>query len=146
MSAATVGNPPASPFEYGKVAYAPASNPVLVAGRRDFFTYRDLGATGASGGKMRAQHTSSSKGMTRPTGWHYHVCEGQFVYMIKGWVELQFEDGRTITVKPGDGVFIPGGVRHNEIRTSDELEMIEVSVPADMGTKACEPPACFAAG
>ena len=23
-------------------------------------------------------------GMTEPTGWHYHTCEMQFVYVLKG--------------------------------------------------------------
>jgi hypothetical protein len=31
-------------------------------------------------------------------------------------------------------------MRHNEIRTSGALEILEVCVPADMGTVACDPP------
>jgi len=31
-------------------------------------------------------------------------------------------------------------MRHNEIRTSNALEILEVSVPADMGTVPCDPP------
>lgn len=36
-------------------------------------------------------------------------------------------------------VMIPGGLPHQEIATSDDLELVEVSVPAEMGTKACDP-------
>jgi hypothetical protein len=36
---------------------------------------------------------------------------------------------------------IPGGMRHNETGTADELELLEVSVPAAMKTVVCEPPA-----
>ncbi len=79
--------------------------------------------------------------MTQPTGWHYHVCEGQFVYTLKGWVELEFEDGTNCRLEAGDSVFIPGGMLHQENRTSDDLEILEVSVPADMGTVAVDPPA-----
>ena len=89
---------------------------------------------------MRAQVMSSSKGMSRPTGWHYHECEGQFVYILKGWVDLEFEDGRTIRVGEGDSLFIPGYLRHNEIRTSDTMEILEVSVPGTLGTTPCDPP------
>ena len=77
-----------------KLAHARLSEPVLVKGRRSFFQYRDLGVADASAGAMRAQVMSSSEGMSRPTGWHYHECDGQFVYVLKGWVDLQFEDGR----------------------------------------------------
>jgi uncharacterized cupin superfamily protein len=131
----------AAGFEKGKVAYAPGKAPVFVKGRRDFFKYRDLGATIASDGRLRAQVTIGTQGLTRPTGWHFHVCEGQFIYMLTGWVELEFEDGRTIKVEQGDSCYIPGGIRHNETRASDDLEILEISVPADMGTKPCDPPA-----
>ena len=30
---------------------------------------------------------------------------------------------------PGDSLMIPGGMRHNETGTADELELLEVSVP-----------------
>src|SRR5262245_11826161 len=44
-------NPP------GKLAYATPTTAPLVAGRRSFFKYRDLGVTAASSGKIRAQVT-----------------------------------------------------------------------------------------
>ena len=124
-----------------KVAHARSAEPVLVKGRREFFTYRDLGVAEASASKMRAQVMRSTQGLSRPTGWHYHECEGQFIYMIKGWVELQFEDGRSLRVEEGDSLFIPGFLRHNEIRTSEEMEILEVSTPGVMGTTPCDPPA-----
>ena len=124
-----------------KLAVSSAKTPEFVKGRRDFFKYRDLGVTKATDGWMRAQVTSAMTGMTQPTGWHYHVCEGQFVYTLKGWVELEFEDGTQCRLESGDSVFIPGGMRHQETRTSDDLEILEVSIPAEMGTVAVDPPA-----
>src|SRR5262245_35365617 len=126
-----------------KVAHARIAEPVLVKGRREFFKYRDLGVAEASGGTMRAQVMMASQGMSRPTGWHYHECDGQFIYVMKGWVDLQFEDGRTIRVDEGDSLFIPGYLRHNEIRTADALEILEVSIPGELGTKPCEAPEGF---
>ena len=90
---------------------------------------------------MRAQLTSAITGMTQPTGWHYHVCEHQFVYALKGWVELEFENGEMYRLEAGDSVYIPGGIKHNELRTSDDLEILEVSLPGEIGTVACEEPA-----
>jgi quercetin dioxygenase-like cupin family protein len=125
----------------GKLAYAPASNPAYKPGRRSFFKYRELGVTEATEGRMRAQVTSCTQGLGEPTGWHYHVCEHQLVYMLKGWVDLEFEDGRKIRLMPGESLMIPGGMRHNETGTADELELLEVSVPAEMKTVVCDPPA-----
>ncbi|MBT6431261.1 MAG: cupin domain-containing protein, partial [Rhodospirillaceae bacterium] len=69
-----------------------------------------------------------------------HLCDGQFVYMLRGWVELQFAGGRVERLTAGDSMYIPGDTPHNEIATSDELELLEVSIPADMGTEVCDAP------
>jgi len=140
--AAATLNKPAVPAELKmKVAVTTAKQPDYVEGRRSFFKYRDLGVTKASDGWMRAQLMSAVTGMTQPTGWHYHVCEGQFVYTLKGFVELEFEDGTSCRLEAGDSCFIPGGMRHNEIRTSDDIEILEICLPANMGTVPCEAPA-----
>ncbi len=123
------------------LAIATAENPTYVAGRRSFFRYRELGVTEATHGAMRAQVTEASQGISEPTGWHYHVCDQQFIYMLKGWVDLEFEDGRKVRLKQGDSMMIPGGMRHNETATADEMEILEISVPAKFGTVVCDPPA-----
>ncbi len=125
---------PESPFTLVR-----KDDPTFVPGRRDFMTYRDLGVTAASAGRIRAQITTAKAGLTRPTGWHTHICEGQIVYMLNGWIDLAFET-ETIRIEEGDSLYIPGGTPHNEIATSDTFDLIEISMPADMGTKPCDPP------
>ena len=125
----------------GRLAHATAATAPEVPGRREFFRYRDLLVGEATGGRLRAQVMSSSRGMSKPTGWHYHVCEAQFVYGLKGWVDLEFEDGRKVRLQAGESLLIPGGMKHNETATSDEFELLEVTLPGDMGTVPCEKPA-----
>jgi mannose-6-phosphate isomerase-like protein (cupin superfamily) len=60
--------------------------------------------------------------------------------MLNGWVDLVFEDGQKVRLQSGESLYIPGGLRHNEIGASRDLELLEISVPADMGTVACDPP------
>ena len=108
-------------------------------GRRPFFRYRDLGLEQASGGRMRAYHSTAIAGMVEPTGWHYHTCEMQFVYVLKGKIAIEFEDGTVGTFGPGDSLFIPGGCRHNEVYASEDKETLEVSVPGKIGTVALHP-------
>jgi mannose-6-phosphate isomerase-like protein (cupin superfamily) len=128
--------------ELASTGYAVArkSDPNFIKGRRDYFKYVDLGVTDASQGRMRVQRTSTTDGMSEETGWHYHKCEGQFVFMLEGWLELQFADGETVILEEGDSVYIDGYAPHNETRTSDTFELLEFSVPADMGTEECESP------
>ena len=140
-SAAATLERPAKTEPKMKIAVTSGKNPEFVEGRRSFFKYRDLGVQKASDGWMRAQVMSAITGMTQPTGWHYHVCEGQFVYALKGFVELEFEDGTNCRLEAGDSCFIPGGMKHNELCTSDDVEIIEICLPANMGTVPCEKPA-----
>jgi mannose-6-phosphate isomerase-like protein (cupin superfamily) len=110
-------------------------------GRRPFFKYRDLGLEAATGGRMRAYQNNSIAGMTEATGWHYHICEMQFVYVLKGKLIIEFEDATVATFTAGDSFFIPGGVRHNEIYVSEDKEALEVSVPGKIETVNVERPA-----
>ncbi|HTW70010.1 MAG TPA: cupin domain-containing protein, partial [Acetobacteraceae bacterium] len=87
-----------------------------------------------------AQVTSAEQGMSQPTGWHVHKCDVQFVYMLSGWVDLEFAD-RKVRLKAGDSILIPGDTPHNETGTSDTFELLEVSLPAEMGTEPCASPA-----
>ncbi len=108
IEATISGKKPASAPAPMKAAVTSAKKPDYVEGRRTFFKYRDLGVTAASNGWMRAQLMTAVTGMTKPTGWHYHVCEGQFVYTLKGWVELAFEDGTNCRLEAGDFVLYSG--------------------------------------
>lgn len=121
------------------VAVATRDGARYVSGRRAFFKYRDLGVTAATHGRMRAQVTSADQGMSQPTGWHVHKCEAQFVYLLSGWIDLEFAD-RKVRLQAGDSVMIPGNTPHNETGTSDTFELLEVSIPADMGTEPCPAP------
>jgi quercetin dioxygenase-like cupin family protein len=140
----TSSAPTISPTELlAKLAYATPETAPLVPGRREFFKYRDLGVTDATSGRMRAQITIATGDM-QETGWHYHLCESQFIFTLRGWVDLLIEDGRKIRLSAGESLHIPGGLKHNEIAISEDFELLEVSVPAKMGSVACDPPEAFA--
>jgi mannose-6-phosphate isomerase-like protein (cupin superfamily) len=138
----TVEKPAAGAAQHGmKLLKSFVSQTPYRPGRRAFFRYRDLGLEDATGGRMRAYHNTSIAGMTEPTGWHYHICEMQFVYVLKGSLTIEFEDGTVGTFAAGDSFFIPGGVRHNETYVSEDKETLEVSVPGRIETVNVERPA-----
>jgi quercetin dioxygenase-like cupin family protein len=109
-------------------------------GRRSFFEYRDTGLGDATNGQYKA-HVMRSTDVMESTGWHYHVCDLQFVYVLKGWVELEFEGGEVKRLVEGAAMAIPGGMVHNEINVSSDFEALEVASPADMGTISVDAPA-----
>src|SRR5258708_34259942 len=85
-----------------KVGHSTAKKPVMVEGRRDFFTYRDLAVKDASGGQMRAQLTKAKTGMTQPTGWHYQIRENESGDDLDGWGGPHFRTRPVPPLGPGD--------------------------------------------
>ena len=92
-SAARAKKPQTTELAVG-VVIARKDHATYVTGRRDWMKYRELGVTKASEGRIRAQVSSASQSLSEPTGWHIHLCEGQFVYMLNGWIDLEFTGGR----------------------------------------------------
>src|SRR6218665_3005062 len=102
-------------------------------GLRDFFLYRDLGIAGATNGKVIAHLVKANKPPTGGTGWHYHVCEFQIVYMTKGWAKFMYEDKVTL-VEAGDCVHQRPGIVHYLYDYSPDMEYLEIVSPADFKT------------
>jgi mannose-6-phosphate isomerase-like protein (cupin superfamily) len=103
--------------------------------------YRDLGLSSATGGRIGAKHIRAIRPFEQPTGWHWHDMDGHFVVVLKGWITFRFAgvDG-DVTVKSGECLSQPGGVAHNVIARSDDLELIEINMPADFGTRDLDAP------
>jgi quercetin dioxygenase-like cupin family protein len=98
-------------------------------GLRGYFEYRDLGVGRATGGRAHA-HVIRARPEQAPHGdWHYHDCKVQFVYVLKGWVKMQYEGQQPIVMKAGSCFFQPPRIRHRELAHSKNLEMIEVTAP-----------------
>ncbi len=97
--------------------------------------YRDLGLAAASGGRIGAKHIRAIKPLEQPTGWHWHDMTGHFVVVLKGWITFRFAGVEgDVTVKAGSCLSQPAGVAHNVVARSDDLELIEINMPADYGT------------
>ncbi len=104
-------------------------------GLRSFFEYRDLGLSKATGGRYHAQVIRASAPCEDGTGPHRHALEFQMVYVLKGWARFDYEGQGEVTLKPGDCVLQPPGIRHELTACSDDMELLEVTSPADFGTE-----------
>jgi uncharacterized RmlC-like cupin family protein len=110
-------------------------------GLRGYFEYRDLGIKGATRGKLVA-HVIRARPGTAPHGeWHYHDCDVQFVYVLKGWVRFEYEGVGEVLMKAGSCFYQPPQIRHREIAHSPDIEMLEVVAPASFKTYSAEKPA-----
>ena len=110
-------------------------------GLRSFFAYRDLGIERATGGRTVAHVIRAVPGEGSAGEWHRHDCDFQMVYVLAGWVEFEYEGVGRVRLEPGTCVHQPKGIRHREIRHSDDMELLEIASPAGFATEACEAPA-----
>ena len=110
-------------------------------GLRGYFEYRDLGIRRATAGKVVAHVIRARPGKAPHGEWHAHVCDVQFVDVLKGWVEFEYEGAGKVTMKAGTCFYQPPRIRHRELRHSKNLEMIEVVSPAAFKTSSAAPPA-----
>jgi len=109
-------------------------------GLRAFFEYRDLGIAAATGGSYVAHVIRAVPGRHAEPTWHVHDLDFQMVYILQGWVVFEYEGQGEVTLRPGTCVLQPPGIRHREVRHSDDLERIEICSPAKFETTLTDAP------
>ncbi|MBX3526282.1 MAG: cupin domain-containing protein [Rhodoblastus sp.] len=109
-------------------------------GLRQYFAYRNLGYDNATSGKFGVNVIRAVPGEHPHGAWHLHELDFQFVYVLKGWVEFEYEDVGHVRLEAGSTVMQPPRIRHREIRHSDDVEILELTSPAEFVTREVEAP------
>ena len=93
--------------------------------------YRDL-IPSRLGGSIIASHIRIPDGGPVPDMVHYHSVGFQLIFCIRGWVDLVYEDqGPPFRLHAGNCVIQPPEIRHRVLFASDNIEVIEIGVPAE---------------
>ncbi len=104
-------------------------------GLRAFFAYRDLGIRDATDGKVDAHVIRAVPGAPFAGKPHLHRTTFQLVYVLKGWIEFEYEGQGIVRLEAGSSVYQPPSIRHREVGHSDDVEMLEIVMPADFATE-----------
>ena len=107
-------------------------------GLRSFFEYRDLGIKQATGGLVDAHVIRAAAGIDFSSQPHRHSTRFQLVYVLKGWIEFEYEGQGLVRLEAGSCVYQPPEIRHREVGHSPDLELLEVVMPADFKTEEVE--------
>ena len=105
-------------------------------GLRTYAQYRDLGVADASSGVARA-HVIRLMGPCDPdvvSKLHFHDVDFQMVYVLKGWVKTYMEGVGETTFQTGSSWTQPPKIKHLIMDYSDDVELLEVILPADFKT------------
>ncbi len=117
------------------------------AGLRDFFEYRDLGIKAATGGRVGGHVIRAKPGAGHgSSGWHRHALDVQLVYILKGWVRFDYEGVGEVLLEAGAFVHQTPGIRHVEIAHSEDVEILEITLPAEFETEAVAAPEAHTGG
>ena len=104
-------------------------------GLRSFFEYRDLGIERATGGRVEAHVIRAAAGAEFSGQPHLHKTSFQLVYVLKGWIEFEYEGQGVVRLEAGSCVYQPPGIRHCELGHSEDIEMLEVVMPGRFETE-----------
>jgi quercetin dioxygenase-like cupin family protein len=106
-----------------------------VKGLRDYLSYRDLGIAKVTNGAILAHIIRAEGGAYQGRGErHYHILDDQFVYVLQGWANVQFEGLEPIRVKSGTCFYQPSEIKHAFLACSEDFEALEVCLPAEFET------------
>jgi len=105
-------------------------------GLRAYAHYRDLGIADATHGLAQA-HVIRLIGPCNPaevSKLHCHDVEFQMVYVLKGWVKTYMEGQGETLMKQGSCWTQPPRIKHLIMDYSDDVELLEVILPAEFKT------------
>jgi len=93
-----------------------------------------FGAAGATQGRLGAPVCRARGASDAPGERHHHALDFQMVYVLGGWVDFEYDGVGRVRLEPGSSVVQPPGIRHTELAHSDDLEMLEITLPAEFPT------------
>ncbi|MDU8929896.1 cupin domain-containing protein [Alisedimentitalea sp. MJ-SS2] len=97
--------------------------------------YRDL-IPDRLGGSIIASHIRIRDAGPVPDMVHYHKVGFQLIFCVSGWVDVLYEDqGGLRRIHAGDCFIQPPEIRHRVVEASDNLQVIEIGVPAEHVTE-----------
>ncbi len=97
--------------------------------------YRDL-VPSRLGGSIIASHIRIPDGGPVPDMVHFHKVGFQLIFCIHGWVDVVYEDqGEKMRLTAGDCFIQPPEIRHRVLEASDNVQVIEIGVPAEHVTE-----------
>jgi len=112
-----------------------AKDAAFEGGLRSFYEYRDLGTKDATAGRVVAHVIRAAAGTDFSSQPHIHNTTFQLVYVLKGWIEFEYEGQGRVRLEAGSCVHQPPQIRHREVGHSEDVEMLEVVLPAEFKTE-----------
>lgn len=112
-----------------------ARDAVFERGLRAFFEYRDLGIKQSTDGRVVAHVIRAAAAADFSGQPHLHETSFQLVYVLKGWIEFEYEGQGVVRLEAGSCVYQPPQIRHRELGHSTDIELLEIVMPGEFKTR-----------
>ena len=122
-------------FPRGPFHIDAAKGATWTVGLRPHFEYRDLGIETVTEGKVLVQVIRARQPCDGPGDEHVHHLDFQMVYVLKGWMRTVFDGVGERTLEAGDCMYQQPGIRHRVVDYSNDVEVLEITIPADFATE-----------
>ena len=104
-------------------------------GLRSFYEYRDRGIKSATEGRVDVHVIRAAAGENFSSQPHLHNTEFQLVYILKGWIEFEYEAQGVVRLEAGSCVQQPPSIRHRELGHNLDIEMLEIVLRCGFATE-----------
>ena len=94
-----------------------------------------MGIKAATDGKVAAHVIRAAQRAEFSSHSHTHKTTFQLVYILKGWIEFEYEGQGVVRLEAGSCVHQPPEIRHREIGHSEDIEMLEIVLPSNFTTE-----------
>ena len=94
-----------------------------------------MGVKAATEGKVDAHVIRAAAGTEFSSQPHVHKTTFQLVYILKGWIEFEYEGQGVVRLEAGSCVHQPPEIRHRELGHSEDIEMLEIVLPGNFATE-----------
>lgn len=113
------------------------------AANADFLRSRDDGFEAQDTGIAKATHGEASVAVIRPAAdflsrFSAHDAEFLFRFVLQGSVDLETANGEPMSLRATDAFVVPAGLPAALRNPSDDLQMLEVALPADYQAEKTE--------
>ncbi len=98
------------------------------------FLYRHLGVKEITDGAFNARVIRAAPSANHAGDWHTHDNAFSLTYVLKGYLEVEFEQIGLQRVRAGDVIYSWNGPRHRELGCGDGLESLSITSTRPLGS------------
>ena len=106
---------------------------------RDYFSYRDLGVSTASNGRVAARINRAKYQLNGEGKYHHYALSHQINLVLEGCAVMKFDGAGEVELTTGTSFYMPPKIKHTFISCSENFSIMEICTPSNFDTVEVDP-------